>query len=142
MWPTLRTGETALVWRPGAVERGDVVLFDGRGSFVGSDHPRVEYIKRVIAVGGDRVACCRDGRVTVNGTPIDEPYVPAAAVDALAFDVRVPPGRLWVMGDNRVRSSDSRAHIGDPGGGFVPMSRVEGKIEAVIWPPSAVRTVS
>ena len=118
------------------------MLFDGRGSFVGSDHPPVEYLKRVIAVAGDRVSCCQAGKVTVNGTPIEEPYVPAAAADDLAFDVQVPPDRLWVMGDNRNRSSDSRAHIGDPGGGFVPTSRVQGTVEAVIWPPSAARSVS
>lgn len=142
MAPTLQVGETALVWRPGAVQRGDIVLFDGRGSFVGSDHPPVEYLKRVVAVAGDRVSCCQAGKVTVNGTPIEEPYVPAAAADDLAFDVQVPPERLWVMGDNRNRSSDSRAHIGDPGGGFVPTSRVQGTVRAVIWPPSAARSVS
>jgi signal peptidase I len=142
MSPTLTPGERVLYLRVGDVDRGDVIVFDGRDSFVPAAHPPAEFVKRVIGVGGDRISCCTDGRVVVNGVPQPEPYVPPAAVDDAAFDVEVPPGKLWVMGDQRNRSSDSRAHLGDPGGGFVSVSRVSGRVVAVVWPPSASRWVN
>lgn len=70
-------------------------------------------VKRVIGVGGDVVACCRaDGQLTLNGIPLDEPYLPRAAAGstgAATFEVTVPAGHLWLMGDNRASSLDSRA---------------------------------
>jgi signal peptidase I len=164
MEPTLRPGDRVLVNelaytlgdRP---QRGDVVVFDGRGSFVPVDDPGTpaatrllrgaaaalgltdplptDYVKRIVGVGGDRVRCCDDrGRIEVNGRQLREPYLyPGDEASAVHFDVVVPQGRLWVMGDHRSDSADSRAHLGDPGGGMVPLDRVVGRVELVSWPP-------
>ena len=102
-----------------------------------------DLIKRVIGVPGDTVACCdSQGRVTVNGTALSEPYVFAGEVPSrIAFKVTVPAGKLWVMGDHRDVSADSRYHLADPDGGFVPESDVVGRAVAVIWPISHWRTL-
>jgi len=95
------------------------------------------YIKRVIGVGGDKVACCdTKGRVTVNGHALDESayLFPGAEPSATNFTVTVPQGHLWVMGDNRGNSADSRAHLGSPGGGTVPDSTVVGRAVALVYP--------
>ena len=165
MEDTLQVGDRVLVnkvvyhLRP--VERGDIIVFDGTGSFVfgdivepepsllqvisrglgeivGLSPPRdTDFIKRVIGVGGDRVVCCdADGRITVNGVPLDEePYLYRNnRPSKQPFDVLVPEGHLWVMGDHRSASADSRAHMGDPGGGFVPVDKVIGRAFVVVWP--------
>lgn len=139
MSPTLDPGERVLFWKVGGVDRGDVIVFDGRDSMVPAEHPPAEFVKRVIGIGGDRVSCCTAGRILVNGVPVAEPYVSPSAVDDTAFEVQVPPGKLWVMGDQRNRSADSRAHLGDPGGGFVSVDRVSGRVLAVVWPARAAR---
>ncbi|ANW17839.1 signal peptidase I [Streptomyces clavuligerus] len=97
---------------------------------------RQDLIKRVIAVGGDTVRCCTaDGRVSVNGVSLDEPYLmPGDAPSAVGFEVRVPPGRLFVMGDHRANSADSRFHLGEGDRGTVPEERVVGRAFAVAWP--------
>lgn len=146
----------------GDVERGDIVVFDDPGgwlapgaggqatngvqealSLVGLYPTGGHLVKRVIGVGGDQVACCdAQGRITVNGEPVDETYLKARVQPSLSdFDVRVPAGRLWVMGDNRADSSDSRAHLGGPGGGFVPIDDVVGKVWTVVWPTSRLQVV-
>ena len=94
-------------------------------------------VKRVIGVAGDRVVCCdQQGRVTVNGVPLSErSYILRGAVPSdREFDVTVPPGRIWVMGDNRPNSEDSRYHQDLPGGGTVPDRDVVGKVYAIVWP--------
>ncbi|WP_182354169.1 signal peptidase I [Flaviflexus huanghaiensis] len=93
-------------------------------------------VKRVIGVGGDEVACCSEGgQLLVNGEPIEEPYIREGTVpSAMEFRVIVPAGHLWVMGDNRSNSEDSRAHMGAPGGGFVPIERVEGRVSVIVYP--------
>ena len=94
-------------------------------------------IKRVIGLPGDHVTCCSaDGKVEVNGKPITETgYLkPGSLPSETPFDVVVPNGMLWVMGDNRQQSADSRAHLGSPGGGFVPESDVVGTAFATVWP--------
>ncbi len=94
-------------------------------------------MKRVIGVGGDRVICCDDrGRITVNGVPINEGeyLAPGQRPSSIEFDVKVQDGYLWVQGDNRSNSADSRVHLGDPGGGQVPVDDVVGKVFAVVWP--------
>ena len=101
-----------------------------------------DFIKRVVGLPGDRVTCCDDtGRVTVNGFALDErAYLyPGDAPSAVRFDVVVPTGRLWLMGDHRGSSQDSRSLLGEPGGGMVPQSRVLGRAFVVVWPLGDLR---
>jgi signal peptidase I len=104
-----------------------------------------DYIKRVIGVPGDRVACCTSGGdVTVNGVPLSEQsyLYPRNAPSTSQFSITVPPGRLWVMGDHRSVSYDSRGHTEDPGGGTIPESMVIGRAFMTVWPPSRWRILS
>jgi signal peptidase I len=146
------------------IHRGDIVVFNGDGSWdpgtipvagnifqqfgagfasmFGFGHPGDILIKRVIGIPGDHVACCdAQGRVTVNGVPLTEQsyLYPGSAPSLARFNITVPAGRLWVMGDNRYYSDDSRDHMGDPGGGTVPVSAVIGRAFVIIWPPSRWR---
>ena len=170
MEDTLRVGDHVLVnkfvYRIRGIERGDVVVFSGAGSWgppaapestdgvaaaysdamqaMGLEPVGTDYVKRVIGLPGDHVACCdAQGRITVNGVPLLEgSYVyPGEAPSADFFDVTVPPGRLWVMGDHRGDSADSRYHGGDPGDGTIPESAVVGRVFLVIWPPSQVKSL-
>jgi signal peptidase I len=99
--------------------------------------PAKQYlIKRVIGVGGDRVVCCnQEGNLEVNGIAIDEPYVYEGDKPSDSeFDVKVPEGFIWVMGDHRGASADSRFHTDDPNKGMVPLDKVTGRALFVIWP--------
>ena len=101
--------------------------------------PSKQYlIKRVIGVGGDRVVCCNaSNQIEVNGTPITEPYIyPGDKPSDSEFDVTVPKGFIWVMGDHRGASADSRFHTQDPNKGMVPLGKVTGRALFVIWPLS------
>ncbi len=104
-----------------------------------------DYIKRVIGVPGDHVACCNArGQVTVNGIGLNEksylyPGNAPGSGEGGHFSITVPPGRLWVMGDHRSVSWDSRGHRSDPGGGTIPESAVVGRAFMIIWPPSRIR---
>ncbi|WP_328916473.1 MULTISPECIES: signal peptidase I [unclassified Streptomyces] len=136
---TLRIGDRILVDKlayrfGGTPHRGDVIVFDGKGSF--TQDGGTDYVKRVIGVGGDRVTCCdRQGRLLVNGHPLEETYLhPGDVPSRVPFDIVVPEGRLWVMGDHRDDSRDSRDHLGEPGGGTVPVGRVIGRAEWIVWP--------
>ncbi|GGE86461.1 signal peptidase I [Mycetocola zhadangensis] len=96
-------------------------------------------IKRVIGLPGDHVVCCNTlGQLTVNGVPLQEPYVTVPAgvtsVSKDAFDVTVPANSLWVMGDNRYNSKDSRYNREQPGNGFVPVDNVVGRAFVISWP--------
>jgi signal peptidase I len=100
---------------------GDMVVFNGRSWGVPGS-----YVKRVIASGGETVACCTDGAVTVDGRALDEPY--AFQDDRQEFGpVAVPPHRLWVMGDNRSMSADSRVNIDSSGTGTIAEGDVVGE---------------
>jgi signal peptidase I len=146
------------------IHRGDIVVFNGDGSWApgavptkpnfieqfgqgfasmfGFGHPGDILIKRVIGLPGDHVACCDAlGRVTVNSVPLNErSYLyPGDVPSESRFDIVVPPGRLWVMGDHRFISDDSRDHMGDPGGGTIPESAVVGRAFVIIWPVSRWR---
>jgi signal peptidase I len=87
------------------------------------------------------VACCTAGKVTVNGVPLEESsyLYPGDAPSAFSFNVTVPAGRLWVMGDHRSDSGDSRYHQTDPGQGTIPINEVVGRAFLIIWPPSQIR---
>ncbi|MFP3987628.1 signal peptidase I [Streptomyces sp. E11-3] len=137
MEPTLWAGDRVLVnklaYRFGSEpQRGDVVVFDGTDAFGDSD-----YIKRVVGVGGDRVVCCgKEGSLKVNGEPVDErEYLyPRDEPSSVPFDVVVPKGTLFVLGDHRAASSDSRDRLGKPGGGMVPVDTVIGRADWIGWP--------
>ncbi|MFJ8544271.1 signal peptidase I [Streptomyces sp. NPDC093586] len=133
----LRIGDRVLVNKlayrfGGRPQRGDIVVFDGTGLFGHGD-----YIKRVVGVGGDHVVCCdKEGRVEVNDRPVDESafLYPGDRPSAVPFDVVVPDGTLFVLGDHRDDSSDSRDHLGSPGGGMVPVGEVIGRADWIVWP--------
>jgi signal peptidase I len=133
----LRTGDRVLVdklaYRFGAEpRRGDVVVFDGTGYFGHGD-----YVKRVVGVGEDHVVCCdKEGRIEVNGRPVDESgfLYPGDSPSAVPFDIVVPDGTLFVLGDHRSDSSDSRDHLGSPGGGMIPVGDVVGRADWIAWP--------
>lgn len=133
----LRIGDRVLVnklaYRFGAEPlRGDVVVFDGTGYFGDAD-----YVKRVVGVGGDHVVCCdKEGRIEVNGRSVDEStfLYPGDSPSSVPFDVVVPAGTLFVLGDHRSDSSDSRDHLGSPGGGMIPVDHVIGRADWIVWP--------
>ncbi|HET7303944.1 MAG TPA: signal peptidase I [Segeticoccus sp.] len=143
MTPALRPGDRVLVekWDAADVRRGDVVVFEAPPGW-GAEGGSTDYVKRVIGLPGDRVACCTHGAVTVDGQRLDEPYLhPGDRASTVHFDVRVPAHHLWVMGDHRSDSDDSRSHLGDPGGGMVPLDAVVGRVAYRYWPPDRVGAV-
>jgi signal peptidase I len=162
---TLDIGDRVLInklaYDFGSIHRGDVIVFNGAGSWdpelsppsgnpltrfftdigqmIGVTHGEDDYVKRVIGLPGDHVACCNaKGQITVNGVALSESsyLYPGNAPSEQRFSITVPPGRLWVMGDHRAISYDSRGHMGDPGGGTIPESQVLGKVFVRIWPLS------
>lgn len=151
--------------------RGDVVVFEDPGGWLpqgaaeeknplaagidwamravglapeGDDH----LVKRIVGLSGDRVVCCNSlGQIEVNGVGVDElDYLHLPDGSSLAsnvdFDVTVPEGSIWVMGDNRNRSQDSRYHEDLPGGGSVPLDNVVGRVFLVTWPFDRFGTLS
>jgi len=167
-----------LVYHFRSIEPGDIIVFNGAGSWNPSPAPtppahnpvvrgydatlrplfrsiaglfgtplgQTDYIKRVIGVPGDHVVCnrrCADdhGPVTVNGIALHESsyLYPGAAPSQIQFNIVVPPGRLWVMGDNRAISDDSRLRMTDPGRGTIPENEVIGRAFVIVWPPSRWR---
>jgi signal peptidase I len=164
---TLEIGDKVLVnklvydFRP--IHRGDVIVFNGDGSWdptpVQTSPPLTrlwdsvsglfgtapgvhDFIKRVIGIPGDHVACCNSrGQVTVNGVPLQEKsyLYPGNAPSATRFSITVPPGRLWVMGDHRAVSWDSRGHMSYPGDGTIPINHVVGRAFVIVAPISRWR---
>lgn len=142
------------------VERGDVVVFRDPGGWLGAiptqpKEPLQEFsdfvlgtfgitapdsaehlVKRVIGLPGDVVQCCDpEGRLLINGVPVDETYVRAGSTPSdLEFKVTVPAGSYWVMGDNRSNSTDSRFHQDLPSKGFVAESFLVGRAVLISWP--------
>jgi signal peptidase I len=128
-------------WLPAAdIESAPFVIAKAKAALVAVGvlpNPAKQYlVKRVVGVAGDRVICCTTtGKITVNGEEMVEPYIFAGNVPSdMNFDVKVPKGKLWVMGDHRGASADSRYHQDDINKGFVPLNRVTGRVIAVIWP--------
>ncbi|MCW2846497.1 MAG: signal peptidase [Marmoricola sp.] len=143
-------------WGSATPSRGDIVVFEDPGNWLDAAESSTPHspvtrlmekvglyptgghlVKRVIGTGGDRVVCCdTKGRVTVNGVALNEKsYLPTGtAPSQTKFDVTVPKNHLWMMGDNRGFSYDSRGHMGGPGGGYVDQDLVVGKVFALIWP--------
>lgn len=143
-----------------AIHRGDVVVFrdpanwlpepmpeDGNPVFLKAKevlvsvgvlpNPAKQYlVKRVIGVAGDKVVCCdTDGALTINGKKTTEPYIFKGNTPSdMNFTVTVPEGKIWVMGDHRGASADSRYHQDDVNNGMVPLSKVTGRVVAIIWP--------
>lgn len=160
MEPTLLPGDRVAVglWAPGplALERGDVVVFqDTQAWLAGAEalqadplHAALQLVspgagdghlvKRVVGLPGDTVAW-RPGweHLQVDGRPLPEPYLAGEPAEE-AFEVTVPEGRLFVLGDHRAASQDSRQHRDGPGGGFVAVDDVVGRVEAVVWPPARI----
>jgi signal peptidase I len=160
MEPTLREGDRVLVekisYAIGEPARGQVLVFERditgvspvvpdenvfsdiidalKGLFGFPEGTTQDFIKRVIAVGGDTIEG-RDGVVFINGEQIDEPYLPAGTETSTFGPVNIPEGQIFVMGDNRGNSDDSRSF------GPVPVDRVVGHAFVLIWPPVDLSTL-
>ncbi|MGW7609311.1 signal peptidase I [Streptomyces sp. NPDC054766] len=133
MAPTIKMGDRVLAQRVDGSEirRGDVVVFKDKTWVTGSS-----VVKRVVAVGGDTVSCCTKGKLTVNGKQIDEPYLAAGSLAEITDfpTVKVPTGRLFLLGDERRGSLDSTAHLTDAASGTVARSAVTARVDAIAWP--------
>ncbi|MFD4587811.1 signal peptidase I [Streptomyces sp. NPDC087659] len=136
MSPTVEPGDRVLAQRidGSEVRRGDIVVFTDK---VWADAPMV---KRVVGIGGDKVVCCdSDGRMTVNGRAVEEPYLPGEEpASPMGFTVSVPEGKLFLLGDERRTSVDSRSHLQEAGQGTVPRAAVSARLDAVAWPVGGV----
>ncbi|WP_405145420.1 signal peptidase I [Sphaerisporangium sp. NBC_01403] len=137
MEDTLLINDRVIVNRlSGDLGRGEVVVFKGWDG--------TTTIKRVIGIGGDHVKCCdAKGRITVNGVPLDEEsYLnPQDFPSQKKFDITVPKGRLWMMGDHRAASEDSRAFMDDGFHGTISTGDVIGRAFALYWPLSRMGTL-
>ena len=159
--PNDRILASKLSTRFGGVKRGEIVVFRDPGEWLDAAQKEPsggvagalewvgllpsntgdDLVKRVIGVGGDHVRCCStDGRIVLNGVPLTEPYIkPGDTTDDVRFDVVVPEDRVFVMGDNRNASADSRYHLND-NQGTVPEENVVGRVVLTVWPFSAFST--
>ncbi|NYE19328.1 signal peptidase I [Microbacterium immunditiarum] len=134
MSPTLATGDVLVFDRVAAPARGDIVIFADTAGW--SERPGALLVKRVIGNAGDRVVCCEvgTGRLLVDGAPQDEPYETGDRPGGVVpFEVAVPEGAVWVMGDNRGASRDSRSGLHTPRRGAVPLEDVLGVVR-FSWP--------
>ncbi|GGN76435.1 signal peptidase I [Streptomyces albiflavescens] len=133
MAPTIDAGDRVLAQRidGSEVRRGDVVVFRDKTWVTNA-----AVVKRVVAVGGDTVSCCTNGKLTVNGKQIDEPYLPKGSLAEITKipTVKVPEGRLFLLGDERQGSLDSSAHLTDAASGTVSRNAVTARVDAVAWP--------
>lgn len=168
MTPTLKVDEHIVVDKTllisGGIRKGDIVVFKDPGGWIGNEsgnpldvmgnisnflHYGTEaapgyLVKRVVAIGGDRVTCCNaTGMLIVNGKSVFEPYLSKESSSASdsTFNVLVPAGHIWVLGDNRVGSADSRFHTDLPSKGFVSESDIVGVVMGISWPLNRLRWV-
>lgn len=166
MEPTIAPGDRVVVAKiHGAIEPGDLVVLDGTdtlavadrtpfvsdgllgrtlssvASALGIDLGEQDFLKRVAAVGGQSLSCTPGGGLVRDGEPVDEPYLaPGEKACTDPFDVEVPQGRVFVLGDRRSGSLDSRALLGRPGGGLIPEDDVVGTVVLRYWPLDAIGT--
>jgi signal peptidase I len=167
METTLMTNDKIIVskvaTRLDGVRRGDVVVFVDPGGWLGEITPtpgirgQIErvltfvgflpanmgehLVKRAIGVPGDTIKCCDDGKLVVNGQVIDEPHIQLPTTD-VSFDVTVPAGYVFVMGDNRPNSRDSRYQLDNGAFGAVPIKNVVGRVFGIIWPLDRISRVT
>jgi signal peptidase I len=156
LMPSDRIVASKLTTRLGGVSRGEVVVFKDPANWLSEPAPPPagwrgtaqqaltfigllpsdtgnDLVKRVIGIGGDRVACCDSaGRIVLNGKPLDEDYI-IGPTDQVRFDVEVPKNAMFVLGDNRGDSRDSRYHLNEADGS-VPIDNVVGRVFLIIWP--------
>lgn len=157
MLPGLQIGDRIEIdpeaYQDDVPDRGDVVVFDGAGSFtpyesettakrvrdaalglVGITPQQNAVVKRIIGIEGDTVECCDEaGRLVVNGAAVEEPYLaePVRPASSSSFKVEVPQNRVFLLGDNRYDSIDSRSLFGAPGGGMIQMDKIYGPVKAI-----------
>ena len=157
---TLRPGDriiaSKITTNISGVDRGEIVVFKDPGDWLPAPVPAPDnwrtnvrqtmtfigllpsdsgddLVKRVIGIAGDRVACCdAEGRIVVNGVPLDEDYI-IGPTDQVRFDITVPEGSMFVLGDNRGDSRDSRYHL-EANDGAVPIENAVGRVFVVVWP--------
>nr|WP_281401017.1 signal peptidase I [Amycolatopsis umgeniensis] len=133
MSPTLEPG-TIVTYRwsdMGEIPRGSVVLMD-LSAYPDASPNEGQAIQRVIAVGGDQIVCCtKDDLITVNGKAVKEPYVDYEGTSGRPFEAKVPPGTVFLAGDRRNNSRDSQIYAGSPGGGAVPLDKVQGVVVGI-----------
>ena len=172
MEQTLRVGDRIAVNKFSAIfsdiRRGEVVVFKDPAHWLGDTpapagsvatrnikkllvdvgvlpDPATQYlVKRVIGVGGDHVVCCdKKGQLQVNGVSIKEHYIyPGNTPSDSTFDITVPKSSIWVMGDHRGASADSRFHTDDIHKGMVPLKDVVGRAEFIVWPLNHITFLS
>lgn len=144
-----------LSYRFGEIQRGDVVVFSDPGNWLPDPRPETgvkanltklftwigilpansgsDLVKRVIGLPGDNVVCCTNKHIVVNGYELKDESYTRGLSDQIKFDITVPEGRLFVMGDNRQQSSDSRFHL-ESQSGTIPIKNVVGQVVSVVWP--------
>lgn len=168
MLPEIQLHDRILVSRIGDIDRGEVVVFEDPGDWIPANEEAApptgirkglewigvlpasgheHLVKRVIGMPGDRVVCCKGGKLTINGEAVDESdflFQGDNRADNLSFDVVVPADHIFVLGDHRYVSGDSSRKIqcGDPESGFVPMDLVTGRAFAVVWPRENIHKLS